>query len=198
MDHEQEMFNRYVVLSHVDGGKPPTDLIHWENISILEKNHKTQVSSRKLTELQEIKLKLDLRHNCNKLNYISANKSGKRLTRFKKWNNIFSLLTLDQLAVIKSHNRTYISHHNQTGFIRNGDLKTSTRTCLRRFNIPGGRRWKGFIRLEWFYLHKLFEVYGFPTKCKMWLRLNPGRQLDTDGAVCLNQRHRPTLGCKKQ
>lgn len=64
-----------------------------KHISTLEKKHRTQINSRTLTELQELKLKLDslllkkandYRHNSNKLNYISANKSGKHLTSLIK------------------------------------------------------------------------------------------------------------------
>lgn len=64
-----------------------------EHINNSEKKHKRQVNNRMLVEFQELKLKLDslllkkandFRHNSNKLNYISANKSGKQLTSFVK------------------------------------------------------------------------------------------------------------------
>ena len=64
-----------------------------DHISNLEKKHKTYSDRKTLSELQEAKLKLDntltkkandFRHNSNRLNYISVNKSGKHLASLVK------------------------------------------------------------------------------------------------------------------
>ena len=91
-----------------------------------------------------------------------------------------SLINCDKKIITKVMNNRLaqilpsIIHHNQSGFIKNRDLKTNTRTCLsliqhakqhnKELTLMAVDAEKAFDRLEWSYLYKVLEVYDFPIK----------------------------------
>ena len=89
-----------------------------------------------------------------------------------------SLINSDNIIITKVLNNHIakllpdIMHHNKTGLVQNRSLKTNIRTCISL--IQHAKRQKNYLtlmavdaekafdRLEWSFIFKVLELFGFP------------------------------------